>query len=314
MTREAMLARLGEHAGPWDVVVVGGGATGAGVAVDAASRGYSVVLLEGSDFGKGTSSRSTKLVHGGVRYLSQGNIALVTGALRERAALRANAPHLVHPLQFVVPSYRWWQAPYYGTGLKVYSLLAGRHGFGPSTVLSQGEALARVPTLRRADLRGGVTYFDGQFDDARLVVNLVQTAAEHGAVTLNYARVAGVTRTPAGETDGVGPDRRRTRTRLRSGARRASPLSSGCAFPESFRGWRATYRGRWGSWWRSRRCRRPYRRRRRWRRAASCRCPGTRSACRGRCRPGRRKWGCLASFAADGGVASLRLPRTERSG
>jgi glycerol-3-phosphate dehydrogenase len=203
MTREAMLARLGDHAGPWDVVVVGGGATGAGVAVDAASRGYSVVLLEGSDFGKGTSSRSTKLVHGGVRYLSQGNIGLVMGALRERAALRANAPHLVRPLQFVVPSYRWWDAPYYGTGLKVYSLLAGRHGFGPSTILSHREALARVPTLRRAALRGGITYFDGQFDDARLVVNLVQTAAEQGAVTLNYVRVAGVTTTPAGAADGV---------------------------------------------------------------------------------------------------------------
>ena len=203
MIREAMLARLAEHAGPWDVVVVGGGATGAGVAVDAASRGYSVVVLEGSDFGKGTSSRSTKLVHGGVRYLSQGNIGLVMGALRERAALRANAPHLVRPLQFVVPSYRWWDAPYYGTGLKVYSLLAGRHGFGPATILSHGEALARVPTLRPAGLRGGITYFDGQFDDARLVVNLVQTAAEQGAVTLNYVRVAGVTKTAAGDVDGV---------------------------------------------------------------------------------------------------------------
>jgi len=156
MTRDAMMARLERHQGSWDVAVVGGGATGAGVAVDAASRGYSVVLLEGSDFGKGTSSRSTKLVHGGVRYLSQGNISLVLGALRERAALRANAPHLVRPLQFVVPSYAWWESPYYGTGLKLYSLLAGRQGFGASSILSSGEALARVPTLRQAGLRGGV--------------------------------------------------------------------------------------------------------------------------------------------------------------
>ena len=203
MTRDAMMARLAGHQGAWDVVVVGGGATGAGVAVDAASRGYSVVLLEGSDFGQGTSSRSTKLVHGGVRYLSQGNISLVLGALRERAALRANAPHLVRPLQFVVPSYAWWETPYYGTGLKVYSLLAGRQGFGASSILSGRDALARVPTLRRRGLRGGVTYFDGQFDDARLVVNLVQTAAEQGAVVLNYARVTGITKTGAGAADGV---------------------------------------------------------------------------------------------------------------
>lgn len=203
MTRDAMMARVTGHAGAWDVVVVGGGGTGAGVAVDAASRGYSVVLFEQADFGQGTSSRSTKLVHGGVRYLSQGNISLVTGALRERAALRANAPHLVRPLQFVVPSYAWWEIPYYGTGLKVYSLLAGRQGFGDSSILSRQEALVRVPTLRRDHLRGGVTYFDGQFDDARLVVNLVQTAAEHGAVVLNYARVAAVTKSAAGVADGV---------------------------------------------------------------------------------------------------------------
>jgi glycerol-3-phosphate dehydrogenase len=203
MTRDAMMARLESHQGSWDVVVVGGGATGAGVAVDAASRGYSVALLEGSDFGKGTSSRSTKLVHGGVRYLSQGNISLVLDALRERAALRANAPHLVRPLQFVVPSYARWETPYYGTGLKLYSLLAGRQGFGASSILSCAEALARVPTLRRAGLRGGVTYFDGQFDDARLVINLVQTAAEQGAVVLNYARVTGVTTTAGGAADGV---------------------------------------------------------------------------------------------------------------
>jgi glycerol-3-phosphate dehydrogenase len=203
MNRDAMLARLARQHDPWDIVVIGGGATGAGVAVDAASRGYSVLLLEQSDFGKGTSSRSTKLVHGGVRYLAQGNVALVVDALRERAALRANAPHLVRPLPFVVPSYSWWETPFYGTGLKLYSLLAGRHGFGDSAILSRRAALTRVPTLRTTGLRGGVTYFDGQFDDARLLVNLVQTAAEHGAVVLNYVRVAGLTKNLAGSVDGV---------------------------------------------------------------------------------------------------------------
>jgi glycerol-3-phosphate dehydrogenase len=203
MNRDAMLARLANQHDPWDIVVIGGGATGAGVAVDAASRGYSVLLLEQSDFGKGTSSRSTKLVHGGVRYLAQGNVALVIDALRERAALRANAPHLVRPLPFVVPSYRWWETPFYGTGLKLYSLLAGRHGFGDSAILSRRAALARVPTLRTKDLRGGVTYFDGQFDDARLLVNLVQTATEYGAVVLNYVCVAGSTRSLGGIVDGV---------------------------------------------------------------------------------------------------------------
>jgi glycerol-3-phosphate dehydrogenase len=203
MTRDAMMARLEGHAGLWDIVVIGGGATGAGVAVDAASRGYSVALLEQSDFGKGTSSRSTKLVHGGVRYLAQGDVGLVMGALRERAALRANAPHLVRPLPFVVPSYAWWETPYYGTGLKLYSLLAGRQSFGASTILSRDQALARIPTLRTDGLLGGVTYYDGQFDDARLVVNLVQTASAHGGVALNYVRVAGLTIGPSGMVDGV---------------------------------------------------------------------------------------------------------------
>ena len=151
-----MMARLAGHAGSWDVVVVGGGATGGGVAVDAASRGYSVVLLEQSDFGKGTSSRSTKLVHGGVRYLQQGNISLVMGALRERAALRANAPHLVRPLPFVVPSYAWWETPFYGTGLTIYSLLAGRQGFGRSSILSRaGGTRARSPRCARAASAAG---------------------------------------------------------------------------------------------------------------------------------------------------------------
>src|SRR3954447_2199962 len=202
-TRAAMLARFEQHQGAWDFVIVGGGATGVGVAVDAASRGYTVLLLEQSDFGKGTSSRSTKLVHGGVRYLEQGNLSLVIGALKERGLLRANAPHLVHALPFLVPSYAWWERPFYGFGLLTYSLLAGKRGFGRSAVLSRSAALAQVPTLRESGLRGAVRYYDGQFDDARLLVNLAQTAAELGAVLINYAPVTSVTRGPGGSIDGV---------------------------------------------------------------------------------------------------------------
>src|SRR5713101_173637 len=132
MTRSKLTSRLANHSEPWDMIVVGGGATGVGVAIDAASRGYEVLLLEQSDFGKGASSRSTKLVHGGVRYLEQGNISLVMEALKERGLLLRNAAHLVRDLAFVVPNYEWWEAPFYGIGLKVYDLLAGRYGFGPS--------------------------------------------------------------------------------------------------------------------------------------------------------------------------------------
>lgn len=196
-----MLARLARHSGPWDIVVIGGGATGVGIAVDAASRGYSVVLLEQSDFGKGTSSRSTKLVHGGVRYLQQGNVSLVREALRERSILLRNAPHAVSNLPLVVPAYAQWERIFYGAGLTVYDLLAGRAGFGRSAVLSRRATLERLPELQPDGLRGGVLYFDGQFDDTRLLINLVQTAAEHGAVLLNYARVNGLS-TNAGRVDG----------------------------------------------------------------------------------------------------------------
>src|SRR3954454_3886892 len=201
--RAAMLARFEQHQGPWDFVIIGGGATGVGIAADASSRGYSVLLLEQSDFGKGTSSRSTKLVHGGVRYLEQGNLSLVIGALKERGILRANAPHLVHPLPFLVPSYQWWERAFYGVGLLTYSLLAGKRGFGRSAILSRRAALEEVPTLRQSALRGAVRYYDGQFDDARLLINLVQTAAEHGAVLINYAEVATLTRGAGGSIDGV---------------------------------------------------------------------------------------------------------------
>jgi glycerol-3-phosphate dehydrogenase len=203
MNRAEMYRRLHAHAGPWDMIVVGGGATGAGVAIDAASRGYDVLLLEQSDFGKGTSSRSTKLVHGGVRYLEQGNVSLVMEALKERGLLLQNAPHLVHNLGFVVPNYDWWEAPFYGIGLKLYNLLAGKYGFGASRILSREETLERLPTLNTEGLRGGVIYFDGQFDDSRLLVNLAATAAEQGAVLLNYARVTGVTKDGDGFVNGV---------------------------------------------------------------------------------------------------------------
>jgi glycerol-3-phosphate dehydrogenase len=198
-----MTARRRQHAGPWDFIVIGGGATGVGVAVDAASRGYTVLLLEQSDFGKGTSSRSTKLVHGGVRYLEQGNISLVMEALKERGLLRQNAPHLVSNLAFVVPNYDWWEAPFYGLGLKVYNVLAGKYGFGTSEILSRAETLVRLPTIRTEGLRGGVVYYDGQFDDARLLINLVATGFEQGAALLNYTRVTGLTRGADGFVDGV---------------------------------------------------------------------------------------------------------------
>ena len=198
-----MIARRRQHAGPWDFIVIGGGATGVGVAVDAASRGYTVLLLEQSDFGKGTSSRSTKLVHGGVRYLEQGNISLVMEALKERGLLRQNAPHLVTNLAFVVPNYDWWEAPFYGLGLKVYNVLAGKYGFGTSEILSRPETLERLPTIKTEGLRGGVVYYDGQFDDARLLINLVATGFEQGAALLNYTRVTALTRGPDGFVDGV---------------------------------------------------------------------------------------------------------------
>jgi glycerol-3-phosphate dehydrogenase len=203
MKRSEMYDRLRAHGGAWDLLVVGGGATGAGVAIDAATRGYDVLLLEQSDFGKGTSSRSTKLVHGGVRYLEQGNISLVMEALKERGLLLENAPHLVRNLGFVVPNYDWWEAPFYGMGLKLYNLLAGKYGFGASRILSREETLDRLPTIKTEGLRGGVVYFDGQFDDARLLINLVATAAEQGAVLLNYAQVTSLTRDDEGFVNGA---------------------------------------------------------------------------------------------------------------
>lgn len=203
MRRDEMLRRLRERHEPWDLAVIGGGATGMGVAVDAAARGLSVALVEAHGFGKGTSSRSTKLVHGGVRYLEQGNIPLVMSALKERGLMRQNAPHLVHDLAFVVPNYSWWEAPFYGIGLKLYDLLAGKYGFGASRLLSKEETLQRLPALDPQDLLGGVVYYDGQFDDARLLIHLAMTAADHGATLVNYCPATALTRDAEGFINGL---------------------------------------------------------------------------------------------------------------
>jgi glycerol-3-phosphate dehydrogenase len=206
MRREEMVRKTRQRAqlrAPWDIAVIGGGATGMGVAVDAAARGLDVVLVEAHDFGKGTSSRSTKLVHGGVRYLEQGNVALVMSALKERGLLRQNAPHLVHDLAFVVPNYSWWEAPFYGIGLKLYDLLAGKYGFGASKLLSKEETLEQLPALEPEELRGGVVYYDGQFDDARLLIHLAMTAAEHGATLVNYCPATGLLRDDEGYVNGL---------------------------------------------------------------------------------------------------------------
>lgn len=176
----------------WDICIIGGGATGLGTALDAASRGLKTVLFEQYDFAKGTSSKSTKLVHGGVRYLQQGNIKLVMEALKERGLLLKNAPHLVHNQKFIVPNYKWWEKPFYGIGLKIYDWMAGKLGLGPSELLSKEETLALVPTLDAEGLTGGVVYHDGQFDDARLAISIAQTAVQHGAVVLNYFPVTGL--------------------------------------------------------------------------------------------------------------------------
>ncbi|MCP5061442.1 MAG: glycerol-3-phosphate dehydrogenase/oxidase [Ignavibacteriae bacterium] len=188
MNRSDMLTNL-DSTEIWDFIIIGGGATGLGVAIEASSRGYKTLLLEQSDFSKGTSSRSTKLVHGGVRYLQQGNISLVLEALKERGILKRNAPHLVHDLPFIVPNYDWWEGPFYGIGMKLYDALAGKEGFGSSKNLSKEETLEHLPTLETKGLRGGVVYYDGQFDDARLSINMAETAYEQGATLLNYIKV-----------------------------------------------------------------------------------------------------------------------------
>ena len=187
----------------WDIVIIGGGATGLGAGVDAASRGYETLLLEKYDFSKGTSSRSTKLVHGGVRYLKNGDIALVLEALQERGLLLQNAPHLVKNLKFVIPNYGWWDGPFYTVGLKVYDMMAGKLGLGPSVHISKKETRQIIPNLVEEDLKGGVIYHDGQFDDSRLAINLAQTITDNGGYVLNYCGVTGLTKSEEGIINGV---------------------------------------------------------------------------------------------------------------
>lgn len=186
--RMSLLTQL-EAIREWDIIIIGGGATGLGVALDSVSRGYRTLLLEQADFAKGTSSRSTKLVHGGVRYLAQGDISLVKEALHERGLLLKNAAHLVKNQSFIIPNYEWWGGIFYTIGLKIYDFLSGRLSLGPSVHLSRKETLQRISTIQPKGLRGGVLYHDGQFDDTRLAVNLAQTCIEHGANVLNYFRV-----------------------------------------------------------------------------------------------------------------------------
>jgi len=189
MNRANHLKKVKNKKNPWDIIIIGGGASGLGAAVDAASRGYRTLLLEKKDFAKGTSSRSTKLVHGGVRYLQNGDISLVIEALKERGIMRKNAPHLVQDLSFVIPSYDWWNSPFYGIGLKIYDMMAGNLGLGPSTLLDREETIELIPNVKKKGLRGGVIYHDGQFDDARMAISLAQTAENHGASLINYCGV-----------------------------------------------------------------------------------------------------------------------------
>jgi glycerol-3-phosphate dehydrogenase len=215
--RAPLLARLAEPR-VFDLAVVGGGATGLGVALDAAARGLSVVLLESHDFAQGTSSRATKLVHGGVRYLAQGNVSLVREALHERATLLRNAPHLARPLAFVMPCYRPWEKPFYGLGLRAYDALAGRAGLGATQCLGRDEALRCLPTVAAQGLRGGVKYWDGQFDDARLALALARTAAREGALLLNHCPVTGL-RHENGQVAGIACEDAETARRFEVRAR-----------------------------------------------------------------------------------------------
>ncbi len=189
MKREESIDALADAGEVWDVLVVGGGATGLATALDAAARGFRTALVEQDDFAKGTSSRSTKLIHGGFRYLKQGNVPLVMESLHERGLLLRNAPHIVRPLSFVVPAYRWWEAPFYMAGLKLYDALAGRLGIAPADLLNPAETRELIPTIEPDRLAGGVQYYDGQFDDARLAICMARTIADLGGAVANYARV-----------------------------------------------------------------------------------------------------------------------------
>jgi len=192
MQRKEMIDQLNDTSRIWDMIIVGGGATGLGAAVEAIARSFNTLLIEQADFAQGTSSRSTKLIHGGVRYLQQGNISLVLEALRERGLLFHNAPHLVRHQAFIVPNYGWWEGPFYGIGMKLYDVLAGKLGLEASKLLSREDTLKSIPTVEPEGLRGGVVYYDGQFDDARLAITLAETAENLGACILNYAKVSSI--------------------------------------------------------------------------------------------------------------------------
>ena len=203
MNREKNLQQLQDKTKVWDIVVIGGGASGLGVALDAVSRGLSVALFEKADFAKGTSSRSTKLIHGGVRYLAQGQLSLVFEALKERGLLLKNAPHLTHKQSFLIPIYSWWDRIQYSIGLKLYDWMAGSLSLGPSKFISKEETILRLPHLQTDRLKGAVCYYDGQFDDARLAIHLAQTVDELGACLLNYAKVIGLSKDPTGKLKGL---------------------------------------------------------------------------------------------------------------
>jgi len=201
--REVFLQEIKDDALVWDVIIIGGGATGLGVALDAAARGFKTLLLEQSDFAKGTSSRSTKLVHGGVRYLAQGDVKLVYEALYERGLLLKNVPHLVNIQSFIIPNYTWWNEMLYGVGLTVYDLMAGQNRLNKTTLLSGKTVAKLLPNIEQKNLKGGVRYYDGQFDDARLAVNLAQTCAEQGGIVLNYIKVISLLKDKQGKIAGV---------------------------------------------------------------------------------------------------------------
>lgn len=203
MKRSDLLEKMLDWKYECDILVIGGGATGLGAAVDAASRGYRVILLEQHDFAKGTSCRSTKLVHGGVRYLAQGDISMVVEALHERGRMRLNAPHLVKDMRFIIGNYRWWEKPFYAVGLTCYDLLAGRKGLGRSLPMLKHSVLKEIPSLKQEGLRGGVVYHDGQFDDSRMAITLALTAIDKGGVCLNYIKVDRLLKDAAGKISGV---------------------------------------------------------------------------------------------------------------
>lgn len=202
MKREEQLSKL-KQTPEWDIIVIGGGASGLGTALDAASRGYKTILLESVDFAKGTSSRSTKLVHGGVRYLEQGDISLVREALKERGLMAQNAGHLVKNQSFVIPNYSWWEGYFYTIGLTIYDLLAGKLSLGRSKYITKKKTIELLPTVETTGLISGVIYQDGQFDDSRLAINIAQTAVEKGACLLNYFKVINLLKNDTDQIVGV---------------------------------------------------------------------------------------------------------------